>query len=218
MSQLLALMALGLVSGLLIGCIGIGGVILVPALVFHRRDSDPARNSCGAACLHRVGCCCDRDLRAGKIDSLEHGGVAVYRGCAGSFCRCVGGQELQRTPSGSPDRCADDGIRHQFATPRTARRVRKETHSHTAVIADRRRHRVRFIAERHGRATCPRSDPDGVQSPGAHRYWAQSGHPASDRGRWQPRQLSLWRTRLVSRFRTGTGADDRVLAGSKACA
>ena len=34
MSQLLALMALGLASGLLIGCIGIGGVILVPALVF----------------------------------------------------------------------------------------------------------------------------------------------------------------------------------------
>jgi uncharacterized protein len=34
MSQLLALTALGLASGLLIGCIGIGGVILVPALVF----------------------------------------------------------------------------------------------------------------------------------------------------------------------------------------
>jgi uncharacterized membrane protein YfcA len=34
MSQLIALMALGLASGLLIGCIGIGGVILVPALVF----------------------------------------------------------------------------------------------------------------------------------------------------------------------------------------
>ena len=34
MSQLLALMVLGLASGLLIGCIGIGGVILVPALVF----------------------------------------------------------------------------------------------------------------------------------------------------------------------------------------
>ncbi len=31
---LIALVALGLVSGLLIGCIGIGGVILVPALVF----------------------------------------------------------------------------------------------------------------------------------------------------------------------------------------
>jgi uncharacterized membrane protein YfcA len=34
MSQLIALTALGLASGLLIGCIGIGGVILVPALVF----------------------------------------------------------------------------------------------------------------------------------------------------------------------------------------
>jgi uncharacterized protein len=34
MSHLIALMALGLASGLLIGCIGIGGVILVPALVF----------------------------------------------------------------------------------------------------------------------------------------------------------------------------------------
>ncbi len=34
MSQLIALTALGLTSGLLIGCIGIGGVILVPALVF----------------------------------------------------------------------------------------------------------------------------------------------------------------------------------------
>jgi uncharacterized membrane protein YfcA len=34
MSQLIALMALGLASGLLIGCIGIGGVVLVPALVF----------------------------------------------------------------------------------------------------------------------------------------------------------------------------------------
>jgi uncharacterized membrane protein YfcA len=34
MSQLIALTVLGLTSGLLIGCIGIGGVILVPALVF----------------------------------------------------------------------------------------------------------------------------------------------------------------------------------------
>ena len=32
--QLIALTVLGLASGLLIGCIGIGGVILVPALVF----------------------------------------------------------------------------------------------------------------------------------------------------------------------------------------
>ena len=32
--QLVAVIALGLVSGLLIGCVGIGGVILVPALVF----------------------------------------------------------------------------------------------------------------------------------------------------------------------------------------
>src|SRR5262249_7398258 len=32
--ELIALTALGLASGLLIGCIGIGGVILVPALVF----------------------------------------------------------------------------------------------------------------------------------------------------------------------------------------
>jgi uncharacterized membrane protein YfcA len=34
MSQLIALTTLGLASGLLIGCIGIGGVILVPGLVF----------------------------------------------------------------------------------------------------------------------------------------------------------------------------------------
>jgi uncharacterized protein len=34
MNQVIALMTLGLASGLLIGCIGIGGVILVPALVF----------------------------------------------------------------------------------------------------------------------------------------------------------------------------------------
>jgi uncharacterized protein len=32
--HLIAVIALGLVSGLLIGCVGIGGVILVPALVF----------------------------------------------------------------------------------------------------------------------------------------------------------------------------------------
>jgi uncharacterized protein len=32
--QLIAVIVLGLVSGLLIGCVGIGGVILVPALVF----------------------------------------------------------------------------------------------------------------------------------------------------------------------------------------
>ena len=47
--ELIALMALGLASGLLIGCIGIGGVILVPALVFL--DGIPIQRAIPAALL-----------------------------------------------------------------------------------------------------------------------------------------------------------------------
>ena len=193
MSQLLALMALGLASGLLIGCIGIGGVILVPALVFV--GGIPIQRAIPAALLAYIVSAVVATVIYAREKSI-HWNMAAWLCIAAAPAAFAGAWAVKNANARLLEVLIGvlttvSGIN---SLRPAHRRVRKETHSHTAVVADRRRHRVRFIDERHGRATCPRSDPDGVQSPGAHRHWAQSGHPASDRGRWQPRQLSLWRT------------------------
>ena len=120
------LLLLGLTSGLMIGCIGIGGVILVPALVFLADIPIKICNSGGDGGLYSVGTCCDAFFARNKS---IHWGMAAWL-CAGATPAAFAGawavSVVDRTNSGGRPRIADASVGYQLiakaATSRTHQR------------------------------------------------------------------------------------------------
>jgi len=76
--ELAGIAALGLVSGLMIGCIGIGGVILVPALVFL--DGIPIKIGIPAAALFSANADASHVFRdTAAVGRLEDGNNRASR-------------------------------------------------------------------------------------------------------------------------------------------
>ena len=119
--QLIALTVLGLAAGLLIGCIGIGGVILVPALVFM--GDIPIQRAIPAALLAYIVSGLVATAIFAQRKSIRWS-MAVWLlpgGGTGGFRRRLGRQERQSSAIRSHDRFADDVFRHQFPAQRETR-------------------------------------------------------------------------------------------------
>ena len=218
MSQMIALMALGLASGLLIGCIGIGGVILVPALVFI--GGIPIQQAIPAALLAYIVSAVVATVIYAREKSI-HWNMAAWLCIAAAPAAFAGAWAVKNS-----DARFLEVLIGVLTTVSGINSLRPAQHVDSAkqLIATP-------LLLLIGAGTGFTSSLSGTGGPlvlvpilmafnlpvltviGLGQ--AIQLPIAVD---WQPRQLSLWRTGLVSRLRTGTGADDRVLAGSKACA
>ncbi len=81
---------LGMISGLMIGCIGIGGVILVPALVFLAGITIQVAIPAAMMSYILSGLVATTVFAKTQIDSLGDGDPTLHRSNAGGICRCVG--------------------------------------------------------------------------------------------------------------------------------